>query len=81
MTQQHKVLAYILNTENHYTQTKIASLMQVSQSTVANMLKDIKYQIAIDDLEDDLQRARDIIEENGLKAKKPEYFFTNNRVM
>lgn len=47
MTDKHKMMAYILNKEMDYTQAAIAKLMQVSQSTVANMCKEIAFRVTI----------------------------------
>lgn len=74
MTEKHKALAYVLNKEMGYTQTAIATLMKVSQSTVANMIKEFQFQLQINNLQKELQEARMIIEQQGLIPVEPVYF-------
>lgn len=71
MTEKHKVLAYVLTKEMGYTQSDVATLMKVSQSTIANACKDIAYKVTIQNLERELQEARMIIQENGLLPEDP----------
>lgn len=71
MSDKHKMMAYVLNKEMGYTQNAIATLMKVSQSTVANMCKEISFRVTINNLERDLQEARMLIQESGLLPEKP----------
>lgn len=71
MTEKHKFMAYILSLEFNYSQTKIANLMDVSQSTIANAIKDVKYLKTIQDLTRQLNDARQEIAANGLKPVYP----------
>lgn len=63
---QHMAVAYILNEELHYNQTDIARLMQVSQGTVSNMIKEFKYQQQLHNLQKELDEARQILANNNL---------------
>lgn len=74
MSDKHKFMAYILNKEMGYTQKAIAQLMRVSQSTVANMCKEVSYRVTISNLERELQEARVIIEQNGLLPTEPQLY-------
>lgn len=74
MTDKHKVLAYVLNKEMGYTQSAIGTLMNVSQSTVANMCKEMELRITIQNLEKELQEARYLIQQKGLLPSEPTYF-------
>lgn len=58
MTEKHKAMAYVLNVEFGYSMTKIANLMDVSQSTISNAIKDFKFKKYINDLEEELNQAR-----------------------
>lgn len=74
MTDKHKLMAYVLNKEMGYTQSAIATLMQVSQSTVANMCKEASFRVSINNLEKELKEARKIIKRQGLAAKQPQLY-------
>lgn len=74
MTDKHKMMAYILNKEMGYKQDEIAKLMKVSQSTVANMCKEITFRVTISNLEKELQDARMLIQENGLLPPSPQLY-------
>ncbi len=71
MTDKHKMLAYVLNKEMGYTQSAIATLMKVSQSTVANMCKEISFRVTISNLEHELQEARMTLQAQGLLPANP----------
>lgn len=58
LTDKHAAMAYVLNKEMGYTMTKIAALMDVSQPTISNMIKDFTYQLRIRNLENELSEAR-----------------------
>lgn len=66
MTERHKAMAYVLNVEFGYSMSKIANLMNVSQATVSNAIKDFKLKKYINDLEEELNQAR-------MELKKLEY--------
>ena len=74
MSDKHKMMAYVLNKEMGYTQAAIAKLMQVSQSTVANMCKEISFRITINNLENELHEARVLIQQQGLIANEPRLY-------
>ncbi len=74
MTDKHKMMAYILNKEMGYTQAAIAQLMKVSQSTVANMCKEVAFRVTISNLEKELQEARRFIQEKGLLPSEPQLY-------
>lgn len=71
MTDRHKYLVYVLHREFGYKQTDIANLMKISQSTVANAYKEVCFRITIQNLERELQEARDLISERGLIPESP----------
>ena len=52
---EHAMLAFVLHECFHYTQEKIAQLMGISQSTVSNIIKEIRYQKQIYDLEQEIE--------------------------
>ena len=74
ISDKHKTIAYVLNKEMGYTQTSIANLMKVSQSTVANMCKEISFRIKINNLERELQEARITIQQNGIAVQEPQLY-------
>lgn len=66
MTQEHKLMAWVLNKEFYYTMTSIASLMKVSQSTISMAVKEVEYWKTINDLSNELAEARATISQYGL---------------
>ena len=74
MSDKHKMMAYVLNKEMGYTQAAIATLMKVSQSTVANMCKEVSFRITINNLENELQEARVLIQQQGLAVEEPQLY-------
>jgi len=74
MTDKHKLMAYVLNKEMGYTQSAIATLMNVSQSTIANVCKEISFRITINNLEKELQEARFLIQQQGLTVENPQLY-------
>lgn len=78
MTDRHKYLVYVLHKEFEYKQTDIAQLMQISQSTVANAYKEVCYRITIQNLENELQEARELLSAQGLKPKSPIVYLEND---
>lgn len=79
MTDKHKYLVYVLHKEFGYRQTTIAKLMQISQSTVANSYKEICFRVSIQNLENELQEARDLVFAQGLIPESPKFYLENNR--
>lgn len=71
MTERHKLMAYILYKEFGYTQTAIAKLMRVSQSTIASSVKEISFRITIQNLEKELKETRYLLEQKGLLPEPP----------
>lgn len=63
---KHAAVAYVLNQELNYSQKKIATLMDVSQGTVSNYIKDFKYEMQIRSLKKELADARKLIEQKHL---------------
>lgn len=74
MTEKHKVLAYVLNKEMGYTQSAIGKLMGISQATVSNMCKEMIFKVRIQNLDQELQEARILIQQKGLSFSEPVYF-------
>lgn len=66
LTIREGAIAYSLNVECGYTQSNIAKLMGVSQSTVSNMIKEFTYQRQIHDLEEELAEARMEIKQHNV---------------
>ncbi|WP_240416480.1 hypothetical protein [Paenibacillus periandrae] len=58
LTKMHKVSAYVLNKELGYTQSAIATLMKVTQSSISNAVKEVSYEKKINDLTKELEAAR-----------------------
>lgn len=60
MTDKHKFAAFVLNTDEDfgYSMTDIARLMKVSQSTISNSIKEVKYRQTISDLQKELEMAK-----------------------
>jgi len=48
--------------------------MKVSQSTVANMCKEVSFRITINNLENELQEARALIQQQGLAVEEPQLY-------
>lgn len=65
MSEKHKLMAYVLNTDadlnrsKNITQSNIATLFGVSQSTVAQALKETKLRRQINELEQELSKAKE----------------------
>lgn len=51
MSERHKMIAYVLNKEFECRQSEIAQLMKVSQSTIANAIKEVSFRLTIQGLE------------------------------
>lgn len=71
MFQRHKLMAYVLNKEFEYRQNAIAQLMGVSQSTIANAVKEISFRLTIQDLEKELREVRYQLEQQGCLPQSP----------
>lgn len=65
MTDKHKLMAYILNKELGYSMVSIAQLMQVSQSTISNAIKEVEFRRQISNLEKELDEAKSTLRELG----------------
>lgn len=65
LTLKHKAMAYILNYEFGYSMNKIAELMSVSQSTVSNSIQKFIFEMRINDLQSELNEAREQLDELG----------------
>ena len=64
MSEKHKLMAYVLSTDadlnrhKNITQSEIAKILGVSQSTVAQSIKEVKFRRRIDELEKELSQAK-----------------------
>ncbi|MFL0194831.1 hypothetical protein ACJDU8_04475 [Clostridium sp. WILCCON 0269] len=60
MTDKHKFMSYVLNNDEdlNVSTTKIAEMFEVSQSTVSNAIKDVRYELKIKNLEKELSIAK-----------------------
>lgn len=74
MTDRHKMMAYVLHREFEYRQSAIAQLMGVSQSTIANAVKEISFRLTIQNLEKELQEARRELERQGVFPESPRLY-------
>ena len=63
---QHAAVAYLLNKELGYNQSRIGDLMGVSQGTISSSIKDFEYQMQIRSLQKELDRAYEMIKSNNL---------------
>lgn len=65
MSENHKLMAYVLSTDadinqtKNITQTDIANLFGVSQSTVAQAIKEAKLRVRINELEQQLSPVKE----------------------
>ena len=60
MTDKHKLAAFVLNTDDDfkYSMTDIATLMKVSQSTISNSIKEVRYKQTISNLQKELEATK-----------------------
>lgn len=70
---KHSAIAYILNEEMGYTQEEIARLMKVSQSAISSTIKDFRYRKQIHDLQQELDYAREYIQQKNLPPQNDKY--------
>ena len=68
LTDKHAAMAYILNKEMGYTMSKIAILMDVSQPTISNAIKDFTNKMTIRNLEKELSDARVALQQQGIST-------------
>lgn len=62
------MMAYVLNKEFGYTMQKIAALMDVSQSTISNAVREVTYMIQIRNLQSELAEVRRQLAQNGIEG-------------
>lgn len=74
---RHAAIAYVLNIEMGYSQSEISQLMKVSQSTISNKIKDFTIQKQMEQLQEELEEARKIIQEHNLLPQNVIYFPNN----
>ncbi|WP_244834459.1 hypothetical protein [Clostridium sp. BJN0001] len=65
LTDQHKLMAYILNKEMNYSMTAIGVLMKVSQSTISNAIKEVDFRRTVSNLKAELAEAKSALVELG----------------
>ena len=70
---RHSAIAYLLNKEMGYTQKAISELMKTSQSTISNMISEFELKKQINDLQNELDEARAIIQANNLLPQNDVY--------
>ncbi len=64
MNQKQKLIAYVLNTDadlnrnKNITQKEIGNILGFSQSTIAQNIKEIRYQSRINELKEELSRIK-----------------------
>ena len=74
MSDRHKLMAFVLHKEFGYRQGAIGQLMQVSQSTIANAVKEVSFRMTIQNLERELQETRYLLQEQGIHPEIPQLF-------
>ena len=74
MSDRHKLMAFVLHKEFGYRQGAIGQLMQVSQSTIANAVKEVSFRMTIQNLERELQETRYLLQEQGIRPEIPQLF-------
>ncbi len=74
MSDRHKMMAYVLYREFGYRQGAIGQLMGVSQSTIANAVKEVSFRLTIQNLERELQEARRELERQGIFPEPPKLY-------
>lgn len=69
LNDKQKLMAYVLNTDadlnanGRITQSKIGDLLKVSQSTVAQAIKDVRHKLEVNSLQNELfETKRELIE-------------------
>ena len=72
MSDKHKLMAYLLFKEFGYKQANIAVLMQVSQSTIATAVKEVRFRMKITDLEKQLADTRALLLQQGYREEIPQ---------
>ncbi len=72
MSDKHKLMAYLLFREFGYKQDDIAVLMKVSQSTIANAVKEVRFRMKITDLEKQLAETRALLLQQGYHEEIPQ---------
>lgn len=79
LNDKQKLVAYVLNKDPDmgYSMSKIGSLMNVSQSTISNTIKDVSYAKKIHDLESELTEAKKLATEFEEEHKLQEKFYIN----
>lgn len=75
MSENHKLMAYVLSTDadinqtKNITQTAIANLFGVSQSTVAQAIKEAKLRVRIHELEQQLSPVKEeLLQLDGIET-------------
>lgn len=73
MTDKHKLMAYVLSTDEdlnknkNITQSEIASVLGVTQPTVAQSIKEAKLRIRINELENELSEIKgEVLQLDGI---------------
>ena len=59
-----KYIIFVLHTKYGRTQKKLADLFEISQSTVSNYIKEVRYEMRIKGLSYELERAYQFINEH-----------------
>ena len=72
MNAKRKLMAYILNTDEDFqnTQTEIATLLHVTQSTVSNAIKDARHMIEVRGLKEELANAKQQLLAAGIQPNR-----------
>lgn len=71
LNKEDRYIAYILNKKYDAPMTIIAKIMDVSQSTISNAIKQVKWEMEICDIKEKLKRAEEQIEKEKEKYEEP----------
>lgn len=82
LSEKKQYMAYILSTdpEFEYSQKKISDLMDVSQPTVSNAIKEVKHLRTVYNLEKQLAEAKEKIQEKYQVETKPKGLIELKRI-
>ena len=88
LSKKEKAMAYILNKEMGYPQSDIAEFMskkqpdkKLSQSTIANGIKDASNMLQLNKLQKKYEEAKQTLIDNGLYIERPKLIESSNDVI
>lgn len=79
---KEKQMAYLLNKEFGYTKKSIADLMKISPQQMGTWIKDMNYEVKINNLEQELEISREVLKSLDYEPqKKLEYNIIENIIV